>query len=371
MSTITDRTISIELAVGTVPVYIRERLDFDSFAALCLQQPLPDRVGIVSDTTVFSLYGDRLEDALQKTGLPVSTVVLPPGESTKSLAVGEEVFGLLSEAGFSRRSLLIALGGGVIGDLAGFVAGTYMRGIDYVQVPTSLLAQVDSAIGGKVAVNHWSAKNLVGLFYHPRCIWACPEFLSTLPAEEFGNAFGEILKYALTLDEALFEILQDVSDVSVVARDPAHLNEIIGCCMTAKAEVVTQDEREGGLRKVLNFGHSIGHALESASGYRLMRHGEAVAWGMIMAQRLGRELKIVPAEWAERSEAFVRRLMSLPDLSPLRTADLRSYLVRDKKNVRGQLFFVFSTGPGRYTFQPDIDIEAVQRIFQQCVGESA
>ena len=275
----------------------------------------PDGIGIVSDTTVFHFYGRALESLLESRGHRVVTVVLPPGETSKNMEIAVEIYGELCENRFSRRSVLLALGGGVVGDLTGFVAGTYMRGIRFLQLPTSLLAQVDSSIGGKVGVNHRCGKNLVGLFHQPAAIWADTRCLSTLPPAEYLNAFGEILKYALVLDEALFARLEALPSVETVRADETLQAEVVRRCIRSKVAVVEQDEHEAGRRRVLNFGHTFGHAFESAGRYSLYRHGEAVALGMLLAQELGVEVGAVDRAWAERATGLIRRLLPLPPRS--------------------------------------------------------
>jgi len=359
-----DQSIAICLPDQKIPVYLGSGETFDTFENLCLRPLKPDRVGIISDSNVFSLYGKSLESSLAGQGHDVTTVVLAPGEATKCLKITEEVTGCLGAAGFSRRSVLIALGGGVVGDLAGFVAGTYMRGMDYIHMPTSLLAQVDSSIGGKVGVNHPSAKNLVGLFHQPRSIWIDTSFLNTLPHEEFLNAFGEILKVAFILDEALYRILSHLESIHHIRTQPDLLRDVIRRCIRCKADVVEHDEKEGGYRRVLNFGHSYGHALEAATAYGRFRHGEAVAWGIIMAQRLALELELIGSSWAEESRMLVKRLMHLPGLTPIKSESVCEFIQRDKKNVGGKFFFVFSTAPGQYHFEPNVDAQLVRDVFE-------
>jgi 3-dehydroquinate synthase len=352
--------LDIRTASGPVPLYFGCGLDPMLLEATVLQPLAPDGIGIVSDNTVFNLYGHALERVLEKCGHRVLTVVLPPGEPSKTMDISLEIYGELCENRFSRRSVILALGGGVVGDLAGFVAGTYMRGIPFLQLPTSLLAQVDSAIGGKVGVNHGCSKNLVGLFYQPVAIWADTRCLETLPEPEYLNAFGEILKYALVLDEALFTLLEELPTAGAVRADEDLQARVVRHCIRSKVAVVEKDEREAGFRRVLNFGHSVGHALEAAGRYRRFRHGEAVALGMLLAQELGVDLGLVSREWSRRCAGLIRRLMPLPPLDGLEPAAVLWHLGADKKNVAGRHFFVFSTGPGCSLFQDGIDPAAIQ-----------
>lgn len=362
--------IVMQLPHVRVPVWTVKEAPLAAFIRCCVEPLSPDRVGVVSDSNVFRHYGGALVRALTGAGYNVSTVVLEPGEKTKSLPIADEIYGCLSMAGFSRQSLLLALGGGVVGDLTGFVAGTYMRGMAYIQMPTSLLAQVDSAIGGKTGVNHPSAKNLIGLFYHPAAVWADIAWLRTLPAEEFASAFAEVLKYALVLNPELFRMIQEFDGLPLLREREDLLADMVQHCVQAKIEVVQADEREAGYRRVLNFGHSFGHALEAATTYGRFRHGEAVAWGMIMAQELARTLGIVPDDWAAASQALVRRFLDLPRLADLSAEDLCPFLRRDKKNTGGNCFFVFSPAPGKYRFEAAVDFERVQQVVRGFVDDT-
>jgi 3-dehydroquinate synthase len=357
--------IDIRTASGAVPLFLGCGLDPAVLEAELIRPLAPDGVGIVSDTAVFQFYGRALESLLESRGHRVVTVVLPPGETSKNMEIAVEIYGELCENRFSRRSVLLALGGGVVGDLAGFVAGTYMRGIRFLQLPTSLLAQVDSSIGGKVGVNHRCGKNLVGLFRQPAAIWTDTRCLSTLPPAEYVNAFGEILKYALVLDEPLFARLEALPSVEAVRADEALQAEVVRRCIRSKVAVVEQDELEAGRRRVLNFGHTYGHALESAGRYLLFRHGEAVALGMLLAQELGVAVGAVDRAWAERSAGLIRRLLPLPSPAGLNVDSLAGYLGRDKKNAAGRRFFVFSTGPGRFAFREDVPEAAIRPVLER------
>lgn len=354
--------IDIQYPAITVTAHFGHGLPLEEFEAGCLRPLDPDRVCLISDANVFELHGHRLEAFLEGRGYRLSPVSLPPGERSKTLETAGEIYGYFCENGLTRRSVLVALGGGVVGDLAGFIAGTYMRGIPYLQVPTSLLAQVDSAIGGKVGVNHHCSKNLVGLFNHPAAIWLDTAFLGTLPAPEWENAFGEILKYALILDPGLLELLEEAESVESLRQSSGHVTEIVRRCLRAKIAIVEADCHETGPRKVLNFGHTLGHALESAGRYERFRHGQAVALGMLMAQRLGRDLGLVDEGWHRRSTEVIRRLLPPPALEGLQPEVVFSFLGSDKKRTSPGHFFVFSTGPGQYLFQSDVASRPVLQV---------
>lgn len=246
------------------------------------------RAAIITDTNVARLYASRAAASIASAGFNAETIEVAAGEASKSIATLESVFDRLVDAQLDRASPIFALGGGVVGDLAGFAAATYLRGLPLVQVPTTLVAQVDSALGGKTAINHSAAKNLIGAFYQPRLIVADTATLATLPEREFREGFAEVIKYGAILDAPLLALLER-NMPAILARDPAHLETIVERSLRHKSFVVESDEREGGLRKILNFGHTIGHALEASSGYGNYLHGEAVAIGMVAAARLSAE----------------------------------------------------------------------------------
>ena len=242
------------------------------------------RYVIVTDSNVNRLYGQTMLDALTEAGLKASIMEIPAGESSKNISTVMDIAGRLLACGADRGTLLIALGGGVVGDLTGFIASVYMRSVPYIQIPTTLVGQVDSAIGGKTAVDLPQGKNLLGTFYQPRAVFADLNFLDTLPEKEFNNGLAEIIKYGIIEDEKMFKLLEENMD-AVKSRDSAHLLKIIETCCRIKKSIVEIDEREQGLRRILNFGHTLGHALEAVSDYALS-HGEGVALGMIAAAKL-------------------------------------------------------------------------------------
>ncbi len=297
---------------------------------------LGPRAAIITDTTVAQLYGELLTNSLRTNGIETVLVSVPPGEEHKSLQTAEWLYTRLLEAGSDRHTTIIALGGGVIGDVAGFVASTFLRGIPYVQIPTTLLAQVDSSVGGKTGVNHPLGKNLIGTFYQPRFVLIDPLLLQTLPERERWSGLAEVLKYGLIRDPALFQRLE--ADLENLAKSPEKLVEIIARCCTIKAEIVSADEREASLRKFLNFGHTVGHALEAASGYQL-RHGEAIAWGMLIAARLSHEKSGLSTSELERIESLLARFPK-PSLAQIDLAKVQELIRRDKKVRDGRVQFV-------------------------------
>lgn len=359
----------LNMSGGSVPVVHGWKMGYDDMEDRFIKPLCPDQIGIISDSHVFVLYGQELESFLMASGHEVTSVVLEPGESSKSLEVVDGVYGRLSESCFSRHSLLIALGGGVVGDIAGFIAGTYMRGIPFIQIPTSLMAQVDSSIGGKVGVNHWSGKNLIGLFHHPCCIWIDSSSLETLRFSEIENGFGEIIKYGMVLDTDIYNTLNNFPDIQSVRSSPEQFMGLISRCIRCKTNVVELDEREKGYRRILNFGHTIGHALEAVTGYSRLQHGIAITWGMVMAQELGKELGMVDPRWADTSTGLIRRMVSLPSLDDISIDDFMLFLVRDKKQKGGRAVFVLSSEPGRGAIKDEIDMSLLYLILRRYLDQ--
>jgi 3-dehydroquinate synthase len=284
-------------------------------------------------------------------------------ESAKTLKSVEQLARSLSRAGADRRALLLAVGGGMVGDVAGFAAATYLRGIALAHVPTTLLAQVDSAIGGKTGVNLPEGKNLVGAFYSPRLVLSDPRTLRTLPEREFRGGLAEVIKYGVISDAKLFDYLEMHMD-KIVRRDEVALAHILARCAEIKAGVVSRDERESGLREILNFGHTFGHALESVTQYRVFQHGEAVAWGMMAAVLLGHAAGITPERDAARIIALTRRLGVLPAW-PKVTGDELIYGMRSDKKARGgKLRFVLTAGIGKARSYDTISPGLLRRVLR-------
>ena len=271
---------------------------------------------------------------------------VPDGEAAKNLRTVELIARKLVRAGADRHSLLIAVGGGVIGDVVGFVAASYLRGVALVQVPTTVVAQVDSAVGGKTGVNLPEGKNLVGAFYPPKLVLVDPEVLNTLPDREFRGGLAEVIKYGVIADAKLFASLEEKMD-EILTRQPGALQHVIRRSIEIKADVVSKDEKESGLREILNYGHTFAHALESATNYRKYQHGEAVAWGMMCAALLGHEVLKTPADDVARIIALVRRIGPLPPWPSISAKKLFAAMRADKKTKFGKVRFVLSQGLGR------------------------
>lgn len=291
------------------------------------------------------------------------TVFVPAGEASKSVRMVERVAGKLLTQGADRRSLLVAFGGGVIGDLGGFVASTYMRGIDCVQVPTTVVAQVDSAIGGKTAVNVGAMKNLIGTFYPPRLVVADPVVLSTLDERAFRSGFFEVVKHAVLSGSRLFNEVERSLDTLRPDR-AASLGPLLARAARVKVDVVSRDEKEAGLRRVLNLGHTFGHALEEATGYRRFLHGEAVGWGLQAAVRLAELLGLIGPAESQTITTLIRRLGPLPPVRDLKAERVLRLLPRDKKAVGGRIHWVLPERIGKVRIVADVPSFAVRAAFR-------
>ena len=318
-------------------------------------------VFVLTERVLWKRWGDEFtRDAGWSSPRPV---FVPSGEKSKSLAMVERVASALLERGADRRSLLVAFGGGVVGDLGGFVASTYMRGIDCIQVPTTVVAQVDSSIGGKTAVNIRAMKNLVGTFYPPRVVLADPAVLATLSGRAFKSGLYEVIKHAILSGSSLFRLLES----KVAGLEPgatSTLETIVARAAQVKVDVVSSDEREGGLRRVLNLGHTYGHALEEVTGYRRFLHGEAVAWGMLLAMRLAERSGVLDLAAAKRMVNLVRAVGPLPPIRDIAVERILRFLPRDKKAVGGRIHWVLPEGVGKIRITPDVPESAIAGAFR-------
>jgi 3-dehydroquinate synthase len=328
--------------------------------------PRVRRVALVSDRTVHRLHGSAVERALRRVGLEPLPCLIAPGERAKTLRTAERIWSFLIAERFERGEGLVALGGGVVGDLAGFVAATYQRGIPVVQLPTTLLAQIDSSVGGKTAVNHPLGKNLIGAFHQPSAVIIDPVVLTTLPRREFQAGLYEAIKYGVIRDEALARSIETGID-RLLALDPSSLVPLIARCCQIKAEVVAMDEREGGLRRILNFGHTVGHALEAVTDYRRFRHGEAVGEGMKCAADLAAALGLLAADQKDRIGALIDAVGPRPRLDDLDVSAILEAMTRDKKVVAGRLSFILPTGIGEVIIRDDLPSRLVRQRVQALV----
>ena len=330
-------TLQVDLGERSYPIMIGQSL---------LENPrlIADAVGgeraaIVTNTVVGPLYLDAVSQSLRAAGKRVTEIVLPDGEEEKTWQNLQRIYDALLAEQCDRRTTVIALGGGVVGDMAGFAAATYMRGVPFVQVPTTLLAQVDSSVGGKTGINHPLGKNMIGAFYQPKAVIADTATLGTLPPRELSAGLAEVIKHGAIIDAPFFDWIES-NIARLMARDPEALAYAIRRSCEIKADVVRQDEREGGLRAILNFGHTFGHAIESGMGYGQWLHGEAVGCGMVMAADLSQRLGYIDAAARERVAALVRAA-GLPDSAPdLDAARWLELMQVDKKNEGGQIRFI-------------------------------
>ncbi|MGD1074775.1 MAG: 3-dehydroquinate synthase [Thermodesulfovibrionales bacterium] len=323
------------------------------------------RVSVISNATVVRLWGEQLLTSLRKTYPDAAVVIIPDGEEYKDLLWAYYVYGALLRHKLDRASAVIALGGGVIGDITGFVASTYMRGVSFIQVPTTLLAQVDSSVGGKTGVNHPLAKNMIGTFYQPMLVWGDVNTLMTLPRRELLSGIAEVIKYGVIWDEEFFRFLED-NRAMVLNREKETLKYIITRSCEIKAEVVSKDEREKGLRAILNYGHTVGHAIETATGYTTCLHGEAVAVGMCLEARLSSSLGMMGEEEAGRIRALISAY-GLPTEMPsgIDIDKVLSSMQLDKKAVAGEVKVILPRGIGSVEIMGISDTTKVAELLRR------
>jgi 3-dehydroquinate synthase len=325
---------------------------------------------IVSNTTISPIYAARLQASLQARYKTIHTIVLPDGEVYKTWQTLNLIFDDLLKHSCDRKTTLFALGGGVVGDMTGFAAASYMRGVPFVQVPTTLLAQVDSSVGGKTGINHPLGKNMVGAFYQPQLVLCDLSTLNTLPTRELSAGLAEVIKYGPIADMVFFDWIEANID-ALLAREPAVLAHAVKRCCEIKAYVVGQDEREAGLRAILNFGHTFGHAIEAGLGYGAWLHGEAVGCGMVMAAQLSQRLGLVDAAFVARLIALIKKA-GLPTVAPAlaaseqANADRYLELMRvDKKAEAGEIKFILINQPGQCVVQTAPDA-LVREVIASC-----
>ena len=350
MSTL-NTTLNVQLGERSYPIYIESGVLNDP--ARLNRHIKGKQVVVVSNTTVAPLYMERLLDALDD-ALKVSQVLLPDGEEHKTLATLEQIFDTALTDNHNRSTSFIALGGGVVGDMAGFAAASYQRGVPFIQIPTTLLAQVDSSVGDKTGVNHPLGKNMIGAFYQPQAVFIDPDVLDSLPAREYAAGLAEVVKCGLICDPAFYEWLHQHQN-DFVARDKGVLAEAIKRSCAAKARVVAEDEREGGVRAILNLGHTFGHAIEAAQGYGSWLHGEAVAAGMVLAARLSASRGFITDQDVDRLVTWLDA-MALPTAPPenMSVETWTQHMLRDKKVVDGRLRLVLLDEIGKASIVDDL-----------------
>ena len=335
------KTISYDITINPLP-----KLSFNT------------KVVIITNPTVSSYHLETVLSKIEATEL--SIVTIPDGEQYKTLKTIEDILHQLFEHKLDRKSLLIALGGGVIGDMTGFTASLYQRGIDFIQIPTTLLSQVDASVGGKTGVNNSFGKNLIGAFYQPKAVYIDPSFLKTLPTREFSAGVAEIIKMAVMFDKDYFNFLQDAdfnnSDV---------LKEIIKRSVELKAEVVNQDEKEAGIRAVLNYGHTFAHVIENETNYTKYLHGEAVSIGIVMANRLAVKLNLMTLEESEMVTDLLKKFNLPTDYTIENYNSYYEHFLLDKKSANNSIKFILANGIGNYIIKKDIDENIVKNVLKE------
>jgi 3-dehydroquinate synthase len=371
MPTFTPCSLQIDLGARSYPILIGAGL-LDQEATFA-RLPAGTSALVVSNTTIAPLYLERLSATLGKQYKRIHQLCLPDGEAFKTWETLNLIFDALLSHGCDRKTVLFALGGGVIGDMTGFAAASYMRGVPFVQVPTTLLAQVDSSVGGKTGINHPMGKNMVGAFYQPLLVVCDLDALKTLPQRELSAGLAEVIKYGPIADSAFFGWLEANLE-ALLARDPAALAHAVKRSCEIKAWVVGQDERESGLRAILNFGHTFGHAIEAGLGYGTWLHGEAVGAGMVMAAQLSLELGLVEAVFVQRLVALVRRA-GLPTVAPMLSDEDNAgryleWMRGDKKAHDGEMVFVLLDGPSRACLRGAPEA-LVRKVIDACCSQNA
>jgi 3-dehydroquinate synthase len=343
------QTLSVNLGERSYPIHVGDGI-LSAVGDLLHQAGLGGRVAVITNPTVAQLYLDTIHDSLSRAGFNVMPVLISDGEEHKNLKSLSVIYDRLIAERFDRRSCVLALGGGVIGDLAGFAAASFLRGIAYVQVPTTLLAQVDSSIGGKTGVNHQDGKNLIGAFYQPRLVLIDVAVLQSLPRRELIAGLAEVIKYGIIADPALFQLLEGTIQ-KLIGLDHALLAQVIATSCAIKAKVVETDEREDDYRAVLNFGHTIGHALEAATAYRKYLHGEAIGIGMAQAAMISVQQCFCDQRSVERIRKLIKRA-GLPLEIPREVSmqNLIQSMEVDKKAAGGKIKFVMCAGIGKTRF---------------------
>ena len=318
------------------------------------------KTALVVDPVTRRLYGETVVESLRSAGFSVQVIEIPEGEAAKTLAVAARVWDELLAARLDRSSTVLALGGGAVGDLAGFVSATYMRGMNFVQLPTTVLAQVDASIGGKTAIDHPRAKNLIGAFHQPRLVMVDPLVVRTLPEREFRSGLAEMVKHGIVLDAAYFDEMEQGA-ARLLARDPNTLERLIGGSCRLKAAVIERDpEEKTDLRFALNYGHTIGHALEAVTEYGRWTHGEAVALGIVAEARLARRLSVAPADVVARQERQLETLGLPTRVGSIDADDVLAAIGRDKKARDGRIPFILAPAIGRFQLVYDVTADQVR-----------
>lgn len=354
-------TVTVRLRDRSYPIYVGADI-LAEIGEMCRPLKLSARGVLITNSAVGPLYSQPVLSSFEAAGMALSLLEVPDGEEFKNLQVAGHLYEKLLPLGLDRRSPVVALGGGVIGDLAGFVAATFMRGLPLIQAPTSLLAQVDSSVGGKVGVNLPQAKNMVGAFYQPKAVVSDVRVLHTLPPQELRGGLAEVVKYGVIADKAFFEWLETHLPAVLEKKEDA-VTHIVKTSCRIKAAIVERDERDDeGIRAVLNFGHTVGHALEAATEYRKLTHGEAVAIGMVTAARMSYQMGLCGQELPQRLRRLLERI-GLPTALPIPEKDIIDTMTYDKKLRDSLTYFVLPKAFGDVTLVPVLDpLAALQSL---------
>lgn len=353
------QTLTVNLADRSYPIHIGRNLIAN--ANLILPHLKRQHVAIVTNTTVAPLYLDKLSQTLQQAGVKVIPIILPDGETYKNTETLNKIYDVLLQNRCERSTTLIALGGGVIGDLTGYAAATYLRGVPFIQIPTTLLSQVDSSVGGKTGINHPLGKNMIGAFYQPQVVLADIDTLKTLPPREFSAGMAEVIKYGLIRDAAFFEWLEANID-ALMALDEAAISEAIYRSCQNKAEVVARDEHESGERALLNLGHTFGHAIENAMGYGVWLHGEAVAAGTMLAADLSLRMGWLTQAEVKRMHDLLTKARLPLDAPKLGVEKYLDLMQLDKKVADGKIRLILQQGIGKSVITSDYDAEKLNAV---------
>ena len=359
------RRIPVELGEKSYDIVIGHGLGKE-IGAFLKTRNYSRRALVISDSNLAPLYGRHVLGILREAGLEAEIYVLPAGEKSKSLAEAEKIYTRMIGLGLDRKSPVFALGGGVVGDLAGVAAATYMRGVPFIQLPTSLLAQVDSSVGGKVAVNHAMGKNLIGCFYQPDAVFMELDFMESLPEREIRTGLGEIVKYGIIYDSEFFRFLEE-HPAEILSLEEETLVHMIARSCEIKAAVVSEDEKESGLRRILNFGHTMAHAIEQETGYVRYNHGEAVAVGMMGAAHISRDMGLVDEAEVQRAKDLIEALHLPVRAEGCTVENMYASIFHDKKTVNGKVNWVLMESIGSVVVRNDVPEDLVKKAMAKVI----
>lgn len=356
--------IHVDLGKNSYLIYI-DKGTLSKFGSIVKNQLSINKAAIVTNSIINGLYGDVLETSLKSAGIDTITVEIPDGEEYKSFKGAMMIYDALADNHLTRKSVIIALGGGVIGDLAGFVSATYMRGVPLIQIPTSLLAQVDSSVGGKTAINHPKAKNMIGVFHQPEFVFIDVDILKTLPERELKAGLAEVIKHGMIMDSELFYYMEDnLSEILCI--DPHSIEQIVARSCKDKAKIVEQDEKEQNIRAILNYGHTVGHGVEAVTDYNVYRHGEAVSIGMAVAGRIAVNMGILKQDIANRQNQLLEKC-GLPIVFPDLNIDsvLEAIQLDKKTNESGRPRFVLAKDIGEAIIVENVSDDQILRAMME------